>query len=227
MRAFITGANRCLGLELTRRGRRVALPVRRASRAAAPRRDRCGVHRRGRAGSAGPHRGPRRAHQQQQRRIPKRGLRRRPPAPGPIYPQRCPRNPDGEHHWALAGGAGTAAAAARRAQGPHPEHFFWPGLPHLESHRRPCHYSASKAALNMYMRNLAADIGHQGLISVLVAPGWMRTSMGGRHRHLGTRRLGPRHHYPLGRAASRRGERQFCNLAEPVRPVVKHCLTNY
>ena len=43
----------------------------------------------------------------------------------------------------------------------------------------PYHYSASKAALNMYMRSLAADIGHQGLISVLVDPGWMRTSMGG------------------------------------------------
>ena len=43
----------------------------------------------------------------------------------------------------------------------------------------PYHYSASKAALNMYMRSLAADIGHQGLISVLVDPGWMRTGMGG------------------------------------------------
>ena len=43
----------------------------------------------------------------------------------------------------------------------------------------PYHYSASKAALNMYMRSLAAEIGHQGLISVLVDPGWMRTGMGG------------------------------------------------
>ncbi|WP_310393616.1 SDR family oxidoreductase [Hymenobacter sp.] len=43
----------------------------------------------------------------------------------------------------------------------------------------PYHYSASKAALNMYMRSLAADIGHQGLISVIVDPGWMRTDMGG------------------------------------------------
>ena len=43
----------------------------------------------------------------------------------------------------------------------------------------PYHYSASKAALNMYMRSLAAEIGNQGLISVLVDPGWMRTGMGG------------------------------------------------
>ncbi len=45
----------------------------------------------------------------------------------------------------------------------------------------PYHYSASKAALNMYMRSLAAEIGHLGLISVLVDPGWMRTEMGGDH----------------------------------------------
>ena len=45
----------------------------------------------------------------------------------------------------------------------------------------PYHYSASKAALNMYMRSLAAEIGHMGLISVLVDPGWMRTEMGGDH----------------------------------------------
>ena len=45
----------------------------------------------------------------------------------------------------------------------------------------PYHYSASKAALNMYMRSLAAEIGHLGLVSVLVDPGWMRTEMGGEH----------------------------------------------
>ena len=45
----------------------------------------------------------------------------------------------------------------------------------------PYHYSASKAALNMYMRSLAAEIGHLGLISVLVDPGWMKTDMGGDH----------------------------------------------
>lgn len=43
----------------------------------------------------------------------------------------------------------------------------------------PYHYSASKAAMNMYMRSLAAEIGHQGLISVVVDPGWVRTGMGG------------------------------------------------
>jgi NAD(P)-dependent dehydrogenase (short-subunit alcohol dehydrogenase family) len=45
----------------------------------------------------------------------------------------------------------------------------------------PYHYSASKAALNMYMRSLAAEVGHMGLLSVLVDPGWMRTEMGGDH----------------------------------------------
>ncbi|HEX8504140.1 MAG TPA: SDR family oxidoreductase [Hymenobacter sp.] len=45
----------------------------------------------------------------------------------------------------------------------------------------PYHYSASKAALNMYMRSLAAEVGHMGLISVIVDPGWMRTEMGGDH----------------------------------------------
>ncbi|MCR5888996.1 SDR family oxidoreductase [Hymenobacter sp. J193] len=41
------------------------------------------------------------------------------------------------------------------------------------------HYSASKAALNMYMRALAAEISQYGLVSVLVDPGWLRTGMGG------------------------------------------------
>ena len=45
----------------------------------------------------------------------------------------------------------------------------------------PYHYSASKAALNMYMRALAAEIGAYGLISVLVDPGWVQTGMGGRN----------------------------------------------
>lgn len=43
----------------------------------------------------------------------------------------------------------------------------------------PYHYSASKATLNMYMRALAAEIGHYGVLSVLVDPGWVRTGMGG------------------------------------------------
>jgi len=43
----------------------------------------------------------------------------------------------------------------------------------------PYHYSASKAALNMYMRSLAAEVGNQSLITVVVDPGWIRTGMGG------------------------------------------------
>jgi len=41
------------------------------------------------------------------------------------------------------------------------------------------HYSASKAAMNMYMRTVAAEAGHHGIISIMVDPGWMRTDMGG------------------------------------------------
>ena len=43
----------------------------------------------------------------------------------------------------------------------------------------PYHYSASKAALNMYMRALAAEVGIYGVISILVDPGWVQTGMGG------------------------------------------------
>jgi len=43
----------------------------------------------------------------------------------------------------------------------------------------PYHYSASKAALNMYMRALAAEVGIYGIITVLVDPGWVQTGMGG------------------------------------------------
>lgn len=40
-------------------------------------------------------------------------------------------------------------------------------------------YSASKAALNMFGRALAADLQAEGVIVVLVHPGWVRTDMGG------------------------------------------------
>jgi len=42
------------------------------------------------------------------------------------------------------------------------------------------HYSVSKAALNMYMRGLAAQLRSSGIISVVINPGWVQTDMGGR-----------------------------------------------
>jgi NAD(P)-dependent dehydrogenase (short-subunit alcohol dehydrogenase family) len=43
----------------------------------------------------------------------------------------------------------------------------------------PYYYSASKAALNMFMRSLAADTKRWGIITVLLDPGWVSTDMGG------------------------------------------------
>jgi NAD(P)-dependent dehydrogenase (short-subunit alcohol dehydrogenase family) len=45
----------------------------------------------------------------------------------------------------------------------------------------PYYYAASKAALNMSMRSFAADTAGDGIITVLLDPGWVRTDMGGRH----------------------------------------------
>jgi NAD(P)-dependent dehydrogenase (short-subunit alcohol dehydrogenase family) len=43
----------------------------------------------------------------------------------------------------------------------------------------PYHYSASKAALNMYTRSLAADLKDAGVTAVAMNPGWVSTDMGG------------------------------------------------
>jgi len=40
-------------------------------------------------------------------------------------------------------------------------------------------YRASKAALNMFTRNLAIDLRDDAIIVVMVHPGWVRTDMGG------------------------------------------------
>jgi len=40
-------------------------------------------------------------------------------------------------------------------------------------------YSASKAAMNMITRGLAADLQGDGIITVTLHPGWVQTDMGG------------------------------------------------
>ncbi|MFW5708583.1 MAG: SDR family oxidoreductase [Chloroflexota bacterium] len=40
-------------------------------------------------------------------------------------------------------------------------------------------YCTSKAALNMVTRALAGDLGHDGVIAVTMHPGWVQTDMGG------------------------------------------------
>jgi NAD(P)-dependent dehydrogenase (short-subunit alcohol dehydrogenase family) len=42
-------------------------------------------------------------------------------------------------------------------------------------------YRSSKAALNMVMKNLGRDLGEKGIVTAAISPGWVRTDMGGRH----------------------------------------------
>jgi NAD(P)-dependent dehydrogenase (short-subunit alcohol dehydrogenase family) len=43
----------------------------------------------------------------------------------------------------------------------------------------PYYYAASKAALNMLMRSLAAEARRRGIVAAILDPGWVRTAMGG------------------------------------------------
>ena len=40
-------------------------------------------------------------------------------------------------------------------------------------------YRESKAALNMFTRSLAAELGPEGFICIVLHPGWVKTDMGG------------------------------------------------
>jgi len=40
-------------------------------------------------------------------------------------------------------------------------------------------YRESKAALNIFTRSLAADLGPEGFVCIVIHPGWVRTDMGG------------------------------------------------
>ena len=45
-------------------------------------------------------------------------------------------------------------------------------------------YRSSKAALNMVVATLARDLAPQGIRTVAMSPGWVRTGMGGSHASL-------------------------------------------
>jgi NAD(P)-dependent dehydrogenase (short-subunit alcohol dehydrogenase family) len=45
-------------------------------------------------------------------------------------------------------------------------------------------YSASKSALNMYTRNLSYALKDDGVITIMLDPGWVKTDMGGPNAHI-------------------------------------------
>jgi NAD(P)-dependent dehydrogenase (short-subunit alcohol dehydrogenase family) len=47
-------------------------------------------------------------------------------------------------------------------------------------------YRASKAALNMFNKSLAAELGSQGFVCVVLHPGWVKTRIGGEGAKLST-----------------------------------------
>lgn len=45
-------------------------------------------------------------------------------------------------------------------------------------------YRESKAALNMFIRSLAADLADEGFTCIVISPGWVQTDMGGSNANL-------------------------------------------
>jgi NAD(P)-dependent dehydrogenase (short-subunit alcohol dehydrogenase family) len=52
------------------------------------------------------------------------------------------------------------------------------------NHFRGYYYFGSKAAMNMFSRSMAWDPDTAGIITIALQPGWMRTDMGGSHADL-------------------------------------------
>ncbi len=80
-------------------------------------------------------------------------------------------------------------------------------------------YRCSKAALNMILRCMAADLRSSGVIALSVNPGWVRTEMGG-----ASARMSPEQSVsslrPHLRSRSPGGQRQVSELERPGVPLL-------
>ena len=86
-------------------------------------------------------------------------------------------------------------------------------------------YRASKAALNKLFQGLATDLAPQGIAVLILTPGWVRTDMGGAARPA-LRRRERRRDIPRDRRADPRPQRPFPRLRRSRGSVVKPALPN-